>query len=68
MFSCALFLGIGPLYAIPIAGVAAALISIPVAFLVFMLKGPYFAIGTWSSPRSSGLPPRKCPRSAAVQV
>jgi branched-chain amino acid transport system permease protein len=47
MFSCALFLGIGPLYAIPIAGVAAALISIPVAFLVFRLKGPYFAIGTW---------------------
>jgi branched-chain amino acid transport system permease protein len=47
MFSCALFLGIGPLYAVPIAGVAAALISIPVAFLVFRLKGPYFAIGTW---------------------
>ena len=47
MFSCALFLGIGPLYAIPIAGVAAALISVPVAFLVFRLKGPYFAIGTW---------------------
>ena len=47
MFSCALFLGIGPLYAIPIAGVAAALISVPVAFLVFRLKGPYFAIGSW---------------------
>lgn len=47
MFSCALFLGIGPLYAIPIAGVAAALISIPVALLVFRLKGPYFAIGSW---------------------
>jgi branched-chain amino acid transport system permease protein len=47
MFSCALFLGIGPLYAIPIAGVAAALISVPVALLVFRLKGPYFAIGSW---------------------
>jgi branched-chain amino acid transport system permease protein len=47
MFSCALSLGIGPLYAIPIAGVAAALISVPVAFLVFRLKGPYFAIGSW---------------------
>jgi branched-chain amino acid transport system permease protein len=47
MFSCALFLGVGPLYAIPIAGVAAALISVPVALLVFRLKGPYFAIGTW---------------------
>jgi len=47
MFSCAIFLGFNPLYAIPVAGVAAALISIPVAFLVFRLKGPYFAIGTW---------------------
>lgn len=47
MFSCALFFGLNPLYAIPVAGISAALISIPVAFLVFRLKGPYFAIGTW---------------------
>lgn len=47
MFSCALFLGINPLYAIPLAGLAAAAISIPVAFLVFRLQGAYFAIGTW---------------------
>lgn len=47
MFSCVLFLGMNPLYAIPIAGVAGGLIAIPVAFFVFRLKGPYFAIGTW---------------------
>ena len=47
MFSCVLFLGMNPLYTIPLAGLAGALISIPVAWLVFRLKGPYFAIGTW---------------------
>jgi len=47
MFYCALFLGVSPLLAIPLAGIAGALISIPVSFLVFRLKGPYFAIGTW---------------------
>ena len=47
MFSCALFLGLTPLYAIPVAGLAGALISVPVAMLVFRLRGPYFAIGTW---------------------
>ncbi|MEZ5728099.1 MAG: branched-chain amino acid ABC transporter permease [Burkholderiaceae bacterium] len=47
VFSCAIFFGLNPLYAIPISGVAAALISVPVAFLVFRLRGPYFAIGTW---------------------
>ncbi len=47
MFSCVLFLGLNPLFSIPVAGVMGALISIPVAFLVFRLNGPYFAIGTW---------------------
>lgn len=47
MFSCVLFFGLNPLLAIPFAGVAGALISIPVSFFVFRLKGPYFAIGTW---------------------
>ncbi|GAB4261293.1 MAG: branched-chain amino acid ABC transporter permease [Pararhodobacter sp.] len=47
MFTCVLFLGINPMFAIPIAGVAGALVAVPVAFLVFRLKGPYFAIGTW---------------------
>jgi len=36
-----------PLLAVPFAGIAAALLSIPVSWLVFRLKGAYFAIGTW---------------------
>ncbi len=47
LFTCAIYLGLNPLLAIPVAGVLGALVSIPVAFLVFRLNGAYFAIGTW---------------------
>jgi branched-chain amino acid transport system permease protein len=47
LFTCALFLGMNPLMAIPLAGLVAALAAIPVAKLVFRLQGAYFAIGTW---------------------
>ena len=47
MFSCVLFLGMNPLWSLPLSGLVGAVISIPVAWLVFRLKGPYFAIGTW---------------------
>jgi len=40
-------LGIGPLPALALAGPVAALVSLPVAFTVFRLRGAYFAIGTW---------------------
>jgi len=43
----AILFGISPLWSIPLAGVIAAGVSIPVAFLVFRLRGHYFAIGTW---------------------
>ncbi|MEO8242668.1 MAG: branched-chain amino acid ABC transporter permease [bacterium] len=46
-FSLALFLGVNPLLAVPLAGLAAAVIAIPVASLVFRLQGAYFAIGSW---------------------
>ena len=46
-FSAALFLGIHPLLAVPLAGLVAAIIAIPVASLVFRLQGAYFAIGSW---------------------
>jgi branched-chain amino acid transport system permease protein len=46
-FYLAMFLGVNPLLAIPMAGLAAALIAIPVASLVFRLQGAYFAIGSW---------------------
>lgn len=35
------------LAALPLAGVATALIALPTAFVVFRLRGAYFAIGTW---------------------
>ena len=39
--------GVHPLLAIPVAGLAAALVAVPVAALIFRLRGHYFAIGTW---------------------
>lgn len=39
--------GMNPLWSIPVSGLVSALISAPVSWLVFRLKGPYFAIGTW---------------------
>lgn len=36
-----------PFVAVALAGLAAAAISLPVAALVFRLRGGYFAIGTW---------------------
>lgn len=47
LFSVVLFAGINPLWALPIAALGGAVLSLPVAWLVFRLKGPYFAIGTW---------------------
>jgi branched-chain amino acid transport system permease protein len=47
LFGLATFLGLSPLIAIPIAGLAAAIIALPVAALLFRLRGPYFAIGSW---------------------
>lgn len=39
--------GWNPFVCVPIAGVVAALIAIPVSTIVFRLYGGYFAIGTW---------------------
>lgn len=39
--------GINPFVAIALAGVAAALVSLPTAALAFRLRGGYFAIATW---------------------
>lgn len=47
LFSCAIYFGIHPVAAIPIAGIAIAIIAVPTAFVVFRLRGAYFAIGTW---------------------
>ena len=47
LFALAILFGISPLWSIPLAGVVAAGLSVPVALLVFRLRGHYFAIGTW---------------------
>ncbi len=47
LMSLCVLLGFNPLLAIPIAGLAAVIIALPVGKLVFRLQGAYFAIGTW---------------------
>lgn len=47
LFLFAIWLGINPLLAIPLAGLAAGVLAVPTAFVVFRLRGAYFAIGTW---------------------
>jgi branched-chain amino acid transport system permease protein len=39
--------GLDPFAAVPLAALAAAVLSVPVAVLAFRLRGGYFAIGTW---------------------
>ena len=47
LFAGAILLGLDPYSSILLAGVVAALLAIPSAFVVFRLQGAYFAIGTW---------------------
>ncbi len=47
LFALTIFAGLHPIIAILLAGLLGALISIPVAILIFRLRGAYFAIGTW---------------------
>jgi branched-chain amino acid transport system permease protein len=47
LFALAILAGLSPLAAIPLAGLIAGAVALPVAGLVFRLRGHYFAIGTW---------------------
>jgi branched-chain amino acid transport system permease protein len=47
LFMFAMFRDTNPLFAIVLGGVFAGLVAIPTAWVVFRLKGAYFAIGTW---------------------
>jgi branched-chain amino acid transport system permease protein len=40
--------GMDPLAALPVAAVFCGVVAIPVSWLVFRLRGGYFAIGTWA--------------------
>jgi len=47
LFALAILLGVHPIVAILIAGPIGAIVAVPVAALIFRLRGAYFAIGTW---------------------
>jgi branched-chain amino acid transport system permease protein len=47
LFAMAMLAGVHPIAAIFIAGPISALVAVPVAALMFRLRGHYFAIGTW---------------------
>ena len=47
LMTMVMFAGLHPLLAVPVAGLAAVIIALPVGKLVFRLQGAYFAIGTW---------------------
>lgn len=47
LFSLSMFAGMPPLYTLPLIAVLGMLVSVPVALLIFRLRGAYFAIGTW---------------------
>jgi branched-chain amino acid transport system permease protein len=47
LFALTILADVPPLWAIPLAGLVGAAASVPVAALVFRLRGHYFAIGTW---------------------
>jgi branched-chain amino acid transport system permease protein len=47
LFALTMFSGLHPVGAIVVAGVLGAIIAVPVALLIFRLRGAYFAIGTW---------------------
>jgi branched-chain amino acid transport system permease protein len=47
LFALVSIAGLDPVLAIAVAGGLAGLAAFPVAFVVFRLQGPYFAIGTW---------------------
>ena len=47
LFALTILIGLPALWAIPLAGIISALVALPVAALMFRLRGHYFAIGTW---------------------
>ncbi len=47
LFALVILAGLPPLAALPLAGVVAAVVSLPTAVLLFRLRGPQFAIGSW---------------------
>jgi branched-chain amino acid transport system permease protein len=47
LFLWSLRTGMNPIYSIPIAGILAAILAVPIVLLLFRLRGAYFTIGSW---------------------
>lgn len=47
LFAGVIIMGLNPLSALLLGGVAALVLAVPFAFFAFRLNGAYFAIGTW---------------------
>jgi len=47
LFASTILAGLHPFVAVPLAGMVAGVVALPVAGLMFRLRGHYFAIGTW---------------------
>ncbi len=47
LFALVVFTGIPVLAALPLAGLGCGLVAVPSARLLFRLRGPHFAIGSW---------------------
>jgi branched-chain amino acid transport system permease protein len=48
LFYAAIVAGLPPLIALPLAALVAGLVALPSAWLLFRLRGAYFAIGSWA--------------------
>ena len=47
LFACGISVGLNPLWGVPAAGAVGGLLAVPIALLLFRLRGAYFAIGSW---------------------
>src|ERR1700730_17769666 len=47
LFALTIGAGMDPIAAVVLSGLIAAVFAVPTAFVVFRLRGPYFAIGSW---------------------
>ncbi len=47
LYACALGLHVNPVWGVPSALVVSAALAVPIALVLFRLRGAYFAIGSW---------------------
>jgi branched-chain amino acid transport system permease protein len=47
LFALTIGVGLDPIVAIVLSGLVAAVLAVPTGLVVFRLRGPYFAIGSW---------------------